>query len=95
MTPQRLFQVYMGTIPHQLGYEVQETPVSITEAMAADEIFTTGTAVVVSAIGSLTYQVGATLFRTWALHGFARHLACCVCSVLSCSPLLLLWWSLQ
>ena len=42
----------------QLGYEVQETPVSITEAMAADEIFTTGTAVVVSAVGSLTYQVG-------------------------------------
>ncbi|CAL5223128.1 g5593 [Coccomyxa viridis] len=40
----------------QLGYDVQETPVSITEAMAADEIFTTGTAVVVSAVGSLTYQ---------------------------------------
>ena len=59
-------------LAHQLGYEVQETPVSITEAMAADEIFTTGTAVVVSAVGSLTYQVGAPLFRTWALQDFAQ-----------------------
>lgn len=54
-------------LAQQLGYEVQETPVSITEAMAADEIFTTGTAVVVSAVGSLTYQVGDRLSRA---HGF-------------------------
>ena len=59
----------------QLGYEVQETPVSITEAMAADEIFTTGTAVVVSAVGSLTYQVRATLVCTNALQGVACHQA--------------------
>lgn len=55
----------------QLGYEVHETPVSITEAMAADEIFTTGTAVVVSAVGSLTYQVPAPLACRYALRGFA------------------------
>lgn len=38
------------------GYTVEEEPVSVTEAMEADEIFTTGTAVVVSPVGSLTYQ---------------------------------------
>ena len=59
----------------QLGYDVQETPVSITEAMAADEIFTTGTAVVVSAVGSLTYQVQATNVCRYALRGFAWCLA--------------------
>ena len=44
-------------LARQLGYEVEEAQVTITEAMAADEIFTTGTAVVVSAVGSLTYKV--------------------------------------
>lgn len=39
-----------------LGYEVEERPVSITEAMDADEVFTTGTAVVLCAVGSLTYK---------------------------------------
>lgn len=38
------------------GYNVEETPVSISEAMDADEIFTTGTAVVVCSVGSLTYR---------------------------------------
>lgn len=38
------------------GYEVEEVNVSVTEAMQADEIFTTGTAVVLSPVGSLTYQ---------------------------------------
>lgn len=38
------------------GYTVEEAPVSVTEAMQADEIFTTGTAVVVSPVGSLTYE---------------------------------------
>jgi branched-chain amino acid aminotransferase len=37
------------------GYEVEEVPVSVEEAMAADEVFTTGTAVVLSPVGSLTY----------------------------------------
>ncbi|GAX81244.1 hypothetical protein CEUSTIGMA_g8676.t1 [Chlamydomonas eustigma] len=38
------------------GYTVEEVPVPVTEAMEADEVFTTGTAVVVSSVGSLTYQ---------------------------------------
>ncbi len=44
-------------LARQLGYEVQEVDVPVAEAMQAEEIFTTGTAVVVSAVGSLTYQV--------------------------------------
>eukprot|EP00798_Chlamydomonas_sp_ICE-L_P012521 gene12521-15737_t len=38
------------------GYTVEEVPVSIHEAMEADEVFTTGTAVVVCSVGSFTYQ---------------------------------------
>ena len=39
------------------GYKVEEAPVSVEEAMASDEVFTTGTAVVLCAVGSLTYKV--------------------------------------
>eukprot|EP00951_Prasinocladus_malaysianus_P017056 scaffold134141_cov34-Prasinocladus_malaysianus.AAC.1 len=39
-----------------IRYDVEERPVSISEAMEADEVFTTGTAVVLCAVGSLTYQ---------------------------------------
>lgn len=39
------------------GYTVEEEPISVHEAMEADEVFTTGTAVVLCAVGSLTYQV--------------------------------------
>jgi branched-chain amino acid aminotransferase len=38
------------------GYEAEEAPVSVHEAMEADELFTTGTAVVVCSVGSLTYR---------------------------------------
>ncbi|GMH35822.1 hypothetical protein BSKO_03690 [Bryopsis sp. KO-2023] len=38
------------------GYTVLEEDVSAAEAMEADEVFTTGTAVVLSAVGSLTYK---------------------------------------
>lgn len=38
------------------GYSVEETSVSVSEALEADEVFTTGTAVVVSAVGSLAYK---------------------------------------
>ena len=55
----------MIQLARQLGYEVVEAPVSITEAMAADEIFTTGTAVVVSAVGSLTYKVPLPIPCLW------------------------------
>ncbi|EFN59069.1 hypothetical protein CHLNCDRAFT_137805 [Chlorella variabilis] len=40
------------------GYTVEEVPVPVEEAMQADELFTTGTAVVVSPVGSLTYKGG-------------------------------------
>lgn len=36
------------------GYDVEEAPVSVSEALEADEVFTTGTAVSVSSVGSLT-----------------------------------------
>jgi len=38
------------------GYTVREEPVSVESALDADEIFTTGTAVVVSSVGSVTYK---------------------------------------
>eukprot|EP00798_Chlamydomonas_sp_ICE-L_P016634 gene16634-22882_t len=38
------------------GYTVEEVPVPVLEAMEADEVFTTGTAVVVCSVGSLTYK---------------------------------------
>ncbi len=78
----------------QLGYEVQETPVSITEAMAADEIFTTGTAVVVSAVGSLTYQVRAPLLANMffrALHGAWRCELEMFTAGMRCSLLAVMW----
>jgi branched-chain amino acid aminotransferase len=43
-------------LARQRGYTVEEVPLSVTEAMEADELFTTGTAVVVSPVGSLTYK---------------------------------------
>lgn len=39
------------------GYNVEEAAVSVEEAMNSDEVFTTGTAVVLCAVGSLTYKV--------------------------------------
>ena len=38
------------------GYEVVERPVSIDEVVQADEVFCTGTAVVVSPVGSITHK---------------------------------------
>ena len=39
------------------GYDVREEPVSVEEATEqADEVFTTGTAVVVSPVGSLSFR---------------------------------------
>lgn len=47
------------------GYTVEEEKISVHEAMEADEMFTTGTAVVLCAVGSLTYQV------TFNLHSYS------------------------
>ena len=38
------------------GYSVEEGPVTLEEALKADEVFTSGTAVVVSPVGSLTHK---------------------------------------
>ena len=40
----------------KLGIDVQETDVSLDEVLAADEVFCTGTAVVVNPVGKITYQ---------------------------------------
>lgn len=45
------------------GYEVEEKLLSIEELLQADEVFTTGTAVVVSAVGSITYKGKRTEFQ--------------------------------
>lgn len=45
------------------GYEVEEKLLSIEELLQADEVFTTGTAVVVSAVGSITYKGTKTQFH--------------------------------
>ncbi|KAK9670012.1 hypothetical protein RND81_13G170400 [Saponaria officinalis] len=42
-------------IARSLGFEVAEQPVSVDQLLDADEVFCTGTAVVVSPVGSITY----------------------------------------
>ncbi|KAH9607900.1 hypothetical protein KSS87_015669 [Heliosperma pusillum] len=39
-----------------LGYQVEERPITINELLKADEVFGTGTAVVVAPVGSITYK---------------------------------------
>ncbi|KAI4342046.1 hypothetical protein MLD38_026708 [Melastoma candidum] len=43
-------------IARWLGIQVEERPITVEEAMSADEVFCTGTAVGVSPVGSVTYQ---------------------------------------
>ncbi|KDD73849.1 hypothetical protein H632_c1787p0 [Helicosporidium sp. ATCC 50920] len=43
-------------LAQSLGYEVREEAVPVADAMRADEVFTTGTAVVLSSVGSLTLR---------------------------------------
>uniref|UniRef100_A0ACD5VBV6 Uncharacterized protein n=1 Tax=Avena sativa TaxID=4498 RepID=A0ACD5VBV6_AVESA len=42
-------------VANSKGYKVEERPVSVDELLDADEVFCTGTAVVVSPVGSITY----------------------------------------
>lgn len=44
------------------GYTVEEAPITLEEALQADEVFTSGTAVVVSPVGSLTHKGRKTQF---------------------------------
>ncbi|GAB4852428.1 Branched-chain-amino-acid aminotransferase, mitochondrial [Ancistrocladus abbreviatus] len=48
------------------GYKVEEQLVSVEELMEADEVFCTGTAVVVASVGSITYQGNRSKYRTGA-----------------------------
>lgn len=43
-------------IARDIGYKVEERSVSVDELMEADEVFTTGTAVSVATVGSITYN---------------------------------------
>jgi branched-chain amino acid aminotransferase len=43
-------------LAHSRGYEVLERPVDVEELLVADEVFCTGTAVVVNPVGSITYE---------------------------------------
>ncbi|XP_038718595.1 branched-chain-amino-acid aminotransferase 2, chloroplastic-like [Tripterygium wilfordii] len=56
----------MIEIAHDLGYQVEERDIAIDELIDADEVFCTGTAVVVAPVGSITYQDRRIEFRTGA-----------------------------
>ncbi|GAB2293727.1 branched-chain-amino-acid aminotransferase [Dionaea muscipula] len=43
-------------IAYDLGYKVEERSIALEELMEADEVFCTGTAVVVASVGSITYK---------------------------------------
>eukprot|EP00268_Persea_americana_P040995 TRINITY_DN4080_c0_g1_i8.p1 TRINITY_DN4080_c0_g1~~TRINITY_DN4080_c0_g1_i8.p1 ORF type:complete len:114 (-),score=28.99 TRINITY_DN4080_c0_g1_i8:187-528(-) len=43
-------------IASEYGYQVEERPVPVEELLDADEVFCTGTAVVVAPVGSITYH---------------------------------------
>ena len=45
------------------GFDVVEGDLPIDDLLAADEVFTTGTAVVVSSVGSMTYKGEKTLYN--------------------------------
>ncbi|XP_068656526.1 branched-chain-amino-acid aminotransferase 2, chloroplastic-like [Aristolochia californica] len=48
------------------GYQVEERAIPVEELMKADEVFCTGTAVVVAPVGSITYRDKRTQYRTGA-----------------------------
>lgn len=43
-------------ISQKLGFQVEERLITIDELLGADEVFCTGTAVVLSPVGSITYR---------------------------------------
>ncbi|KAF8027878.1 hypothetical protein BT93_E0717 [Corymbia citriodora subsp. variegata] len=53
-------------IARKLGYQVEERPVALDELLDADEVFCTGTAVVVTSIGSVTHQGRRVEYKTQA-----------------------------
>ncbi|KAJ0026294.1 hypothetical protein Pint_08589 [Pistacia integerrima] len=53
-------------IAHDHGYQVEERLIPVDELIDADEVFCTGTAVVLAPVGSITYQNRRIEFRTGA-----------------------------
>ncbi|XP_056173063.1 branched-chain-amino-acid aminotransferase 2, chloroplastic isoform X1 [Syzygium oleosum] len=53
-------------ISRDLGYQVEERAIPVEELMEAEEVFCTGTAVVVASVGSVTYKDKRIEFRTGA-----------------------------
>ncbi|KAI3819899.1 hypothetical protein L1987_13752 [Smallanthus sonchifolius] len=51
-------------ITRDLGYKVEERLVVVDELMEADEVFTTGTAVTVASVGSITYNGQRVEYKT-------------------------------
>ncbi|XP_043711883.1 branched-chain amino acid aminotransferase 2, chloroplastic-like isoform X2 [Telopea speciosissima] len=51
-------------IARDYGYQVEERPIPVEELFEADEVFCTGTAVVVAPVGSITYQGKRVEYRT-------------------------------
>ncbi|KMT19052.1 hypothetical protein BVRB_1g014510 [Beta vulgaris subsp. vulgaris] len=51
-------------IARDLGYNVEERPIPVEELLEADEVFGTGTAVVVASVGSITYLGRRVEYRT-------------------------------
>ncbi|KAL3676462.1 hypothetical protein R1sor_026410 [Riccia sorocarpa] len=61
-------------LARNFGYEVEERLVSVDEVMEADEVFCTGTAVVVNPVGSVTYNDRRVKYKNGGLGGIAQQL---------------------
>ena len=57
------------------GYTVEEAPITLEEGLQADEVFTSGTAVVVSPVGSLTHKGRKTQFGEPGVPGMFTSMA--------------------
>lgn len=57
------------------GYDVEEAPVTLEEALQADEVFTCGTAVVLSPVGSMTFKGEKTQYGEAGVPGMASNAA--------------------
>ncbi|GMH16485.1 hypothetical protein Nepgr_018326 [Nepenthes gracilis] len=60
-------------IARDLGYTVEERSIPVEELMEADEVFCTGTAVVLSSVGSITYRGNRVEYKT-GTHSVSKKL---------------------
>ncbi|CAM6085486.1 unnamed protein product [Calypogeia fissa] len=61
-------------LARSLGYEVEERPVAVEELLDADEVFCTGTAVVVNPVGSVTCNDRRVKYKNGGLGEIAQQL---------------------